>query len=598
MRPPIGRRLLVLSTLVLVVLAAPASPAAAKGKKASCKGGKVAVKVGKGTSCRPFARVFPKPRDLDLRLSYLKQALRLDPAKLAGGRRAKKKRIRPPERRLRKKVEKVLPKALAFFDRKRGGASASSLLGGPAFASANCGVGQAGPRGSIGGSSSVGMLGDNGLFIETEAAGMTIRLTFVSCGGVGSFSVPECPKSNGSVDAKGAGDFRVTTEIREGSRLVSRNTTSFEDKAEVHGEVGPDAKLKFIKVTHQQELFLVATGGIVFRGGVKREIKIDMPGGQYDPASAKVTPYGDAAPADLGADAFAKTAAGALSSYRAAEGRWSSFAGSNCAEPVFTPASNAEKLHRGDQKQLSIYARARADGGRATEARWSLLAPLNAEFSPIASQDAAPTIAYTVAKTPAGNQVRVTARVTSTAGVGERTWTQPIEESTGRIVGTFSGEYKGAPSVEGRTEQTWSGTVEFNRLATIEGVDHYTLVSGVITITASGLDGSGVSGCQQHGSNSNKKLPGGGMEITPTNGGAPYGYSISVSMPFEPLNITRVDCNKASQEEGFEGTEYPLTPLYKFSPSGQESADGITFAGTVDEGIGFVYVQRWNLHTE
>jgi hypothetical protein len=214
------------------------------------------------------------------------------------------------------------------------------------------------------------------------------------------------------------------------------------------------------------------------------------------------------------------------------------------------------------------------------------------------SQDAAPTIAYTVAKTPAGNQVRVTARVTSTAGVGEKTWMQQIEESTGRIVGTFSGEYKGAPSVEGRTEQTWSGTVEFNRLATIEGVDHYTLVSGVITITASGLDGSGVSGCQQHGSNSNKKLPGGGMEITPTNGGAPYGYSISVSMPFEPLNITRVDCNKASQEEGFEGTEYPLTPLYKFSPSGQESADGITFAGTVDEGIGFVYVQRWNLHTE
>jgi len=594
MRLPIGCRPLVLAALALTATFALAPTAAAKGKKASCKGTKIAVKVGKRTTCRPFAKVFPQPRDLDLRLSYLKQALQLDPAKLAGGKK-KRKRIRPPEKRLRKKVEKVLPKALAFFDRKRG-ASSSSLLGGPAFASANCGIGQAGQRGSIGGSSSVGMLGDNGLFIETSAGGLTIRLTFVSCGGVGSFSVPECPKSNGSVDAKGTGDFRVTTEIREGTQLIKRNTTSFEDKADVHGEVGPDAKLKSIKVTHQQELFLVATGGIVFRGGVKREIEIEMPAGQYDPASAKVTPFGDPAPGDLGADAFAKTAAGALSSYRSAEGGWSTFGRGNCAEPVFAPASNAEKLRRGDQKQLSIYARARADGGRATEARWSLVAPLNAEFSPMTSQDAAPTIAYTVAKTPAGNEVRVTARVTSTAGVGEKTWTQPIEESTGRIVGTFSGEYKGAPSVEGRTEQTWSGTVEFNRLATIEGVDYYTLVSGVITITASGLDGSGLSGCQQHGSNSNKKLPGGGMEVTPTNGGAPYGYSINVSMPFEPLNITRINCNKASQEEGFEGTEYPLTPLYKFSPSGQESSDGITYAGTVDEGSGFVYVQRWNLH--
>jgi hypothetical protein len=598
MRLPSGCRSLVLAALVLTAALALAPTASAKGKGVSCNGTKVAVKVGKKTTCRPFAKVFPQPRDLDLRLSYLKQSLEIDPAKLAGGKK-KKKRIRPPERRLRKKVERVLPKALAFFDRKRGGtAASSSLLGGSAFASANCGIGQAGQRGSIGGSSSVGLLGDNGMFIETEAAGFTIRLTFVSCGGIGSFTVPPCPTSNGSVDAKASGDFKVTIEVWEGSRLVKRNTTSWEDKADVHGEVGPDAQLKFINVSHRQEMFIVATGGIVVRGGLKREIRIDMPAGQYNPASARVTPFGDPVPADFGADAFAKTAAAALGSYRSAEAGWSTFGRSNCAEPVFAPASNAEKLHRGDQKQVGVYARARADGGRATEARWSLLAPLNAEFSPTSSSDAAPTIAYTVSKAPAGDQVRVTAKVTSTAGVGEKTWTQPIvPPGRNHIVGTFSGEMKGATSVEGRTEQTWSGTVEFNRLATIEGVDYYTLVSGVITITASGLDGSGLSGCQQHGSNSNKKLPGGGMEVTPTNGGAPYGYSISVSMPFEPLNITRIDCNKASQEEGFEGTEYPLTPLYKFSPSGQESSDGITFAGTVDEGSGeFVYVQRWNLH--
>ena len=336
------------------------------------------------------------------------------------------------------------------------------------------------------------------MFIETEAAGFTIRLTFVSCGGVSSFSVPECPNANGSVDAKASGDFQVTIEIWEGSRLVKRNSTSLEDKADVHGEVGPDAKLKFINVSHRQEMFIVATGGIVVRGGLKREIKIEMPAGQYNPASAKVTPFGDSVPADFGADAFAKTAAAALSSYRSAEAGWSTFGRGNCAEPVFAPASNAEKLHRGDQKQVSVYARARADGGRATEARWSLLAPLNAEFSPMSSQDAAPTIAYTVSKTPAGDQVRVTARVTSTAGVGEKTWTQPIVPPAPAISsGPSVANARVRPASKVARNRTWSGTVEFNRLATIEGVDYYTLVSGVITITASGLDGSGLSGCQQ-----------------------------------------------------------------------------------------------------
>jgi hypothetical protein len=602
MRLPIGRLLLVLSALVLVVMAALAPAAAAKGGRVSCKGSKVAVKVGKRTTCQPFAKVFPKPRDVDLRLSYLQQALRLDPAKLAGGKK-KRKRIGPAERRIRKKVQGVLPKALAFFDRKRGSASSSALLGGPAFASANCGVGQAGPRGSIGGSSSVGLLGDNGMFIETDAGGLTIRLTFVSCGGVGSFAVPECPKANGSVDASGNGDFRVTTEIREGSRLIERNSTSFEDKAEVHGEVGPDAKLKFINVSHRQEMFIVATGGIVVRGGLKREIKIEMPGGRYNPASAKVTPFGDPVPATFGAEAFAKTAAGALSSYRAAEGGWSTFGRGNCAEPVFSPPSNAEKLHRGDQKQVGVYARARADGGRATEAKWSLLAPLNADFSPTSSQDAAPTIAYTVSKTPAGNQVKVTARVTSTAGVGEKTWTQQIESSAGQIEGSFGGEFSAETALKEPSVQKWTGVVKFNRLVAGEGGGPnglYSVVSGNVSISISGIESSGITGCHQSGS-AQGPLPGGSMTVTGTgpDHGPPYEYEITLSMPFMAIHATRVaPCPEAAQKEGYEGSPFDAVPAWKLSVSGQESGDGVTFTGTEDESFGgLTYVQNWNLHS-
>jgi hypothetical protein len=451
----------------------------------------------------------------------------------------------------------------------------------------------------------VGALGDNGGYMDVPiGGGLHAKVTFVSCGGVTAFNIPECPTANGTVDGRGRGEFSVTFEIRSSSQVFSRSTTNFEQKAKIHGEVGSDAKLKSIDVEHTEELFIVATTAgypIVIRAGVTRKVHIPMPGGHYDPASASARFFGDPLKPDSGAESFANTAKAAISSYQKAEERWSSFNRQPfCAEPVFDPASNAIKLKTGEKKQLTVYAKARADGGRATGARWTLLVPLNADFSPMASEDASPTIQYTVTNSPAGDQVRVMVKVTSTAGVGQKTWTQPIAPpGRNQIVGSFNGEFKGPQSVEGRTEQTWSGTVEFNRFGTIEGSEYYTLISGEVSITASGLDGSGISGCQQHGSNSNRKLPGGSMEVTPIGkeGGAPYEYSISVSMPFEALNITRINCNKASQEEGYEGTEYPLTPLYRFAPSGQKSSDGITFTGTVDESpFESVDLQRWNLH--
>lgn len=603
-----GCRLLVLAALVLVVATVFAPGAAAKGKKASCKGTKVAVKAGKKTTCLPFAKVFPQPKEIDTRLTYLQQVLKFDPASAVTGRKRKRVRklqssFRTAAKRAQTKLLKVAPKALDFIDRHGGGAGSSSFPPGPALASAGCSPGPAGPSGGFEGAS-MGMLGDNGGFMEIPiGGGLKARVTFVSCGGVTAFNIPECPTANGTVDGRGRGEFSVTFEIRSSSQIISRSTTNFEQKAKVHGEVGPDAKLKSIDVEHTEEVFIVATTQgypIVIRGGVTRKVHIPMPSGQYDPASASARFFGDPLDPKSGAESFADTAKSAITSYKSVEERWSSFKEPYCAEPVFDPPSNALKLKNGEKKQFGVYAKARADGGRATESRWTLLAPFNAEFSPMASQDASPTIQYTVTNSPAGDQVRVLVKVTSTAGVGQKTWTQPIAPpGRNHIVGTFNGEFKGPPSVEGRTVQIWSGTVEFNRFGTIEGADYYTLLSGEVTITASGLDGSGISGCQQQGSNSNRKLPGGSMEITPLGkeGGAPYEYTISVSMPFEALNITRINCNKASKEEELEGTEYPLTPLYTFSPSGQESTDGLTFSGTVDESpFESVYVQHWNLH--
>jgi len=585
---------------------AAAPGASAKGKKA-CKGSKVAVKVGKKTTCAPFARLFPPPKAIDTRLSEIKQALKFDPASAAKGKKRKQIKkaqssFRAASRRAQAKLLKVAPKALAFIDRHAGAAKSSSFPPGPALASSGCHPGPAGQTGGFEGAS-VGMLGDNGGYMDVPiGGGLHAKVTFVSCGGVTAFNIPACPTANGTVDGRGRGEFSVTFEIRSSSEVLSRNTVNSEQKAKIHGVVGPDAKLNFIDVEHTEEVFINASVAgsypIVIRGGVTRKVHIPMPAGKYDPSEASAIFFGDPLKPDTGAEAFANTAKSAIDGYKKAEERWSSFQEPYCAEPVFNPDSNAIKLKKGDAKQLGVYAKARADSSRATEARWTLVGPLNAEFSPMSSQDASPTIQYTVAKSPAGDQVRVTAKVTSTAGVGQKTWTEPIESSGSHIVGTFDGEYKGPPSVEGRTVQIWSGSVELNRFGTIEGADYYTVISGEVTITASGLDGSGLSGCQQQGTNANRKLPGGSMEVTPIGpeGGAPYEYSIDVSMPFEPIDITRVNCNEASQEE-FENTHYELTPMYKLSSKGEESPDGVSFSGTVDESpFESVYVQHWNLH--
>ena len=158
-----GCRLLVLAALVLVVATALAPGAAAKGKKPSCKGTKVAVKAGKKKTCLPFAKVFPPPQELDTRLVHLQQVLKFDPASAVTGKKRKRVRklqssFRTAAQRAQSKLLKVAPKALAFIDRKGGGAGASSFPPGPALASAGCSPGPAGPSGGFEGAS-MGALG-------------------------------------------------------------------------------------------------------------------------------------------------------------------------------------------------------------------------------------------------------------------------------------------------------------------------------------------------------------------------------------------------------------------------------------------------------
>ena len=603
MKLSMGCRLLVAPALLMLAIGGAPSDAAEKSRKVTCKGATVPVTVGKRTTCKPLGKAIPKPKRIDLRLAHLQEALKFDPAKAVQGRKRKRARtlqsgFGTAGKRAQKKLLKVLPKALSFIDR-RGSKGRSSLLApGLASASAGCQAGPAGETTQLGGAT-VGLLGGNGAYIDAPAGGgLRVRVTFFSCGGVTSFRIPECPTANGSVDARGSGEFHATIEVRDGDQLLSRQSSTFEEKAKVHGEVGADAKLKFIEVEHTQEAFIVASGGIVIRGGVTRRVRIEMPGGSYDPARASVRFFGDGISSDTGADAFASTAEAAIRSYKNAEPRWSTFSPPYCAEPVFTPESNTLKLRKGEQKQLGIYARARQDGGRASAARWTLLGQENAEFSPATSEDPAPNISYTVTNAPKGGQVKVTVKFTSTAGVGEKSWTQPTEPGINHLSGTFTRREE-----EGGSIFEWTGKVEFDRSteAFMGGSDgQYKLAPANFTLTASGSAfyfSPGMSSCSMSGSAQFALSPeDSGFFVLPRLAETdPYKYVFTIQpgageMTY-PIAITCPNPEDNTTTEWFAG--FTASPLEL-----QDSADGIDFTGseTVEEPFSPTITLEWSFH--
>ena len=398
-----------------------------------------------------------------------------------------------------------------------------------------------------------------------------------------------------------SGDFPATTEIWQGNQLNSRNSTVFEDKAKVNGEVGTDAKLKFVEVEHSQAVLIVASGGIVIRSEVTRKVRIDMPGGKYDPDSATVR-YSETAWRRLGSQRLRQHRRGGDQELPRSRAPLEHLRPPVLREPVFAPETDTLKLKKGDKKQLSIYAKAK-DGGRATGARWTLLNPSNADFSPTASQDPAPTVSYTVSNTPRGGEVKVTVKFTSTAGVGENTWTQQTEqESINHLSGNFSGEISISTSA-GPSVHSWSGGATLDRTTpdVIGGPNGaYSLSAGSVTYHLSGIEGL-ISACHWSGTAViGLPHPGGGSGSatvfgTPPEFMAPYEYSIQVITPPPPaaeIEFTRSNCPEGADE--LEDTKEKIPFLVEFDTGLQQSEDGIHFAGSTEKKEGGVTLkQSW-----
>ncbi len=410
---------------------------AVKAKKVVCKGKRVPVTVRHKTKCKPLIKAFPRPKAMDVRLAYLNDVLKLDPT---GRGRKLNRSVVLARRRAARRLRQLLPRALALIDRHkraRGGLSRASDK--RAFAAAGCRVHPAfvDHLGPLTMTTLMGANGEEGGTFELPYAGFAYRVTFQKCH-VAGLSAGECPTAEGGDEASGRSHLETTEELRQGNKVLSRRSVTFDDKTTWHAQVGSDARLKYIDIAVRQDVLIVESGGVVSRGAAVRSVRVDMPGGRYDPAGAGVRISGDPVSAKVTEDAFAAGVAAAVDAYRAAEKGWTSFDHKPlCAEAVIEPARNTIKLQPGQSGQMAIYARARRDGGRATGARWKLLSPTNATFSPFSSTKAAPRISYTVTSAPAGGKVEVTVRFTSTAGVGQATWQQPIRP-TGlylRIVG-------------------------------------------------------------------------------------------------------------------------------------------------------------------
>jgi hypothetical protein len=604
MEVAIVSRPLVVSALFVLLIVGPLPDAAGKGTKVHCKSTKVPVTVGKRTTCRPLAQAIPKPKAITPMLAHLQEALTFDVSK-AGGRKAK--RFRSPQsgfgaagKRAQKKLLKALPKALALIERARKRVAGFSKLDpGLATASACAARGAVDPVGNLGGVG-VGIAGDNGGQMTFTTGGLTYRTRFAECGSHFLY-VAGCPSSAGVASAKMSQRYEITQEVREGERVVSRQTTSVDTKVRVRGMVASDAKLDYIDVEVSEVTLIVASGGVVRRGTTERQVRVNMRNGRYDPANASVVATGDAK-LDSGETGFASAVKEAIEEFRAAESGgsflhtdgWSTFnrqRGPYCAEPVFSPDSNTLKLSKGKTGKLSIYAKGE-DGGRATGAKWTLLSPENADFSPTSSQDAAPSISYTVTDAPRGGQVKVTVKFTSTAGVGEKTWTQPIGGGIQHVSGTFSGHWEG-PSYPGGPNYhfDFNGKASFDRRPGDTYPARFDLVSGSISENFSGEtdpESEDRPACQVNG-HADRTLPPSEenyFELTgsgSSHSDPPFAYTIWLIEVTGEGEVTYSEC----KYEFDEGTESGTGQYYGEVFLGH-SEDEFTFVGSqgVPEGVG------------
>jgi hypothetical protein len=599
---PSPAKLFVLALLAALAVATAASVSDATteaSKRLKCKRGYVVVKVNKKASCRRMRSVFPKPKAGNRTLANLKAALNIDRSDLRTKRgkrpRALPRRVAAAQRKGRKAMLRALPKLGAMLRRleqragtsrsRRVRASARRPCGGPGSTEP---VSDTGHSGALGIQATLGPNGEEGGVMTLTVNGITQETTFVRCGSK-FYYVPGCPKSNGDAGTTASGRFTSTTRTLEGRRLISSQYTDWTYDDRLLGKVMDDAKLRYFDFTRKEHKLTVASGGLVQAGDATRTVRVNMPSGSYDAARSSSAIDGDAA--SFREDDLAASIKMAIDEYREAENGgsflhtdgWATFDRQRdpyCAKAEFSPAAEAITVKKSQQYQLSVYAKGQ-DGGRATGARWTVMDPSNATFTPGTATGPSPSVSYTVSSSPSGDRVRVTLKFTSTAGVGKDSWSEPIGGAINHISGTFNTTYNVNGSV-----LTATGNATYDRPipAVYDGASGtYFLSSGEMTIVASGKD-SAIPSCQMSGSKVVTLGDGNGtMDVTSTAFGSfdpPYTYFMNATPlgPGSVVEVTRSNC--ANPSDNGPGVVTFQTPGLANQGGPQQSADGIVYDGS------------------
>jgi hypothetical protein len=602
--------------------AAPSEPEASvsakkkkKKKPKKCKKGRVRERIQKKTRCVSARKAWPKPKAIDVRKAATSYVLNANFSKLRDRRGKRLPSLPKLLRKVHPRAEKALLGAtkagLARYDARARAAQAPCGSGPSASTSSTY---DAGGGLSVGITSTFGADAAMQLNLESNRGNRRVRIEieFPSCGD-GS-QIDSCPTADGTVRGRDNTRVGLRAYLYEGNTEVWSQGISLQGETTFRGVVGDDAKLEFME-PHNTETATIALGGssrgfepITMRTLIQRITRVNMKTGEYvlGPSIINVSISSRglggseqrAVELQVGADMrqradqqFRDIIDKAIRKFRERENAWNE--PNTCATVDFTPASNSRPLKIGDTGVVSARVLAKP-GGSPDRATWTRLGATNATFSPDTASAVPTNFAYRdILAAGQGITVTGTFKAVSKAGVAQGNWTQPTENlDVNTIAGTLSGVWKAGGSV-----LSWSGNASFARALPGPGANGtFFLTSGHYTVTASGKDASGGTGCVQSGTKAVTLTNNGHITVTGQGPGqtAPYEYSgtaAGIGPQDANMMVTLSSCPVPMNN----GQRVTIgLPFVAFDTvDSKVSADGLDYTGASSR-PGGILTQDWN----
>jgi hypothetical protein len=615
-----------------------AEAAKAKKKRKGCRKKKVAVTINGRRRCRPLKAALPRPKAADQRQLAAQAALHFDPGRARdrrGRRTVSVSKLLGPKKT--KTAEKAVRLGLATLDRlskRRALSSIGPPPGALASAPRGCGHGPAGHpelqssyRGS-GFDAQVSL--DQGaaqIGVDIGESGVRAELDFGLCeAGGDKFKVPDCPDSQGELEASDETRFFVSIKIFKGGAPLLSQGYDFVGETEIKPiQVDDDAKLEYFEVEHRYQTSTVlggssqAFGRISFRMRYHGSTRVTFPGANYDPTHTDVDVHFDIEGAqadelhevrDLEFDEslkakreadknFAAEVDKAISRITAKEEVWQQ--PNKCAQISFEPAKNSLKLKRDQGGTFRAKLDSRS-GGSPSGAKWTRLEAQNATVSPASALANPATFSYRVTSAGQGVDVAVNLKAVSQAGVAEEKWIQPTEQDS---INTISGTFTWRTEFFGSVFEA-AGNATFLRWtpAIFGGASGgYKLASGLFTFTASGNASQLVTDkCSMKGSGQfalQKDTEFAVFSKSAQNEGEPpYEYSFGVaSGGFSELPMIEIETYACSPEaDEYNGKKFPYPATFGvFTSTPYTSVDGISYVDSfVSEEPNGKFTETWS----